>query len=76
MPYTLRSVMQRNKQHYIKPDGSVDPHWADEGSAWAIQEYYGSKGSLLDFTEDDFAAANEEGWSRCLVEDLCEEDNE
>lgn len=60
---TLRDVIARNKQTYIAPDGSVDRLWAEEGCAWSIQDYHSMKGSLLDFTRDDFKVAAEEGWS-------------
>lgn len=69
--FTLRNTIAKYKEDYTLPDGSVKQLWADEGSAWAIQDYYGSRGSLLDFTEDDWAAAAEEGWSKEEVATLC-----
>ena len=72
--YILRSILERSKSSYLREDNTIDPLWYDEGSAWAIQDYYGGIGSLQDFTEDDWAAAEEEGWPRGLVEELCKED--
>lgn len=69
--FSLRSTIAKYKEDYTLPDGSVKQLWADEGCAWAIQDYYGSRGSLLDFTEDDWAAAAEEGWSKEEVATLC-----
>lgn len=73
---SLRELLSKEKQQYLDEYGKIDWQWTDEGSAWIIQDYYGSKGSLLDFTEDDFTAAAEEGWSRELVKSLCEEEDE
>lgn len=73
---TLRDWIAEEKQWYSKKYGGIDWHWTSEGSAWAIQDYCSSIGSLLDFTEDDFAAAAEEGWRRDEVRRLCEEDDE
>lgn len=73
---SLRELLAKEKQQYLDKYGKIDWQWTDEGSAWVIQDYYGSKGSLLDFTKDDFVAAAEEGWSRELVAWLCKEENE
>lgn len=73
---SLRNLMDRNKKNYQKADGTVNPLWFDEGSAWTIQDYYGIVGSLEDFSADDWAAANEAGWTKLLVEILCEEDEQ
>lgn len=72
---TLRSFIAKTKADYTLPDGSVKQLWADEGCAWAIQDYYSSRGSLLDFTDDDWAAAAEEGWSKEEVALLCLEND-
>lgn len=72
---TLREFLAEEKQKYLDEYGKIDWQRTDEGSAWTIQNYYGSVGSLLDFTEDDFAAAAEEGWLRELVECLCGEED-
>lgn len=69
--FTLRNTIAKYKEDYTLPDGSTKQLWADEGCAWAIQDYYSSLGSLLDFTEDDWAAAAEEGWSKEEVATLC-----
>lgn len=71
---SLRGLLAKEKQQYLDEYGKIDWQWTDEGSAWVIQDYYGCKGSLLDFTEDDFTAAAEEGWSHDEVRKLCEED--
>ena len=69
--FTLRNTIAKHKEDYTLPDGSTKQLWVDEGCAWAIQDYYGSRGTLLDFTEDDWAAAAEEGWSKEEVATLC-----
>lgn len=69
--FTLRNVIARNKQNYMNPDGTIKSGWEEEGCAWAIQDYYSSRGSLMDFSEDDWAAAAEQGWTKEEVGLLC-----
>lgn len=73
---SLRELFAEEKQQHLDKYGKIDWQWTDEGSAWVIQDYYGGKGSLLNFTEDDFTAAADEGWSRELVAQLCKEEGE
>lgn len=42
--------------------------WLDEDLPWAIQDYHGSVGSVMDFTPDDWLACKENGW---LLYDVC-----
>ena len=50
----------------------ITKYWNDEGIVWAVQEYYGSKGS---FTEDDISTIdNLFGYYAHDIITLCEED--
>lgn len=56
--------------------GELSPRWENGGSADAILEYCGYVGSVENFSDDDFAAALEENWTRGLIEDLCDGGND
>ena len=70
---SLRDLLAHKKQSYMTQDGSVDPIWNEEGLVWAIQEYHGSVGSLIDFTRDDFETATEVGWNLSRLGGLFDE---
>ena len=74
MRVCLRNVIETDKAWYKQKYGELNWHWYDEGLVWAVQDYHSCKGSVLDFMEDDWLAAEENGLSRPEVEDLCEEE--
>lgn len=71
---TLRKKIEDTKAEYIKRYGKLDWKFTDEGLPWAIQDYHGSKGSVMDFTEDDWAVCKENGWTLDEVCKLCDEE--
>lgn len=71
--FTLRKKIEDTKAEYMERYGKLDWHYADEGLPWAIQDYHGSKGSVMDFTEDDWLACKENGWMLNEVCCLCDE---
>lgn len=74
LKFCLRNVIEEHKAWYLKRYKQLDWHWYDEGLIWAVQDYHSCKGSVLDFTEDDWLAAEENGLDRNEVELLCEEE--
>jgi len=70
--FTLRNKISEAKASYVDPDGSMNQYWRSEGLPWAIQDYHSSVGSILDFTGDDIAALNENGWTLMEAYELCE----
>jgi len=72
--FTLRNQIEENKTWYEKKYGKLDWQWTDEGLPYTIQDYHSCKGSVLDFTDDDWAVAAEHGWSREEIEMLCRDE--
>ena len=73
--YTLRSTIDRNKQFYLEHYGKLDAQWTDEGLIWSIIDYYACKGSVEDFTEDDWKVIKECGLNKEHVIQLFNDDN-
>lgn len=74
MENSLRKKIEGTKAEYIRRYGKLDWKFTDEGLPWAIQDYHGSKGSVMDFTEDDWRACKESGWTLDEVCKLCDEE--
>ena len=74
LKFCLRNKIEESKVWYLKRYGKLDWRWYDEGLVWVVQDYHSCKGSILDFTEDDWLTARENGLSRSEVEYLCEEE--
>lgn len=70
---SLREEIRREKAWYLNHYGALDWHWYDEGLPYTIQDYHSHVGSVVDFTADDFAAAEENGWGQDDVAILCDE---
>lgn len=70
--FTLRNKITKLKADYHEK-GGLDEHW-NEALAWEVQDYYGSKGSVLDFTEDDWCVCKENDLSLSEVLSLCDEE--
>lgn len=73
MAFTLRNQIEESKATYTEEHGKLDWQWYDEELPWTIQDYESSVG-LEDFTDDDWAAAEENGLNRAQVEYLCSND--
>ena len=71
--FTLRNKIEESKAMYLERRGKLDWQWTDEGLPYAITDYHSCAGSVLDFTEDDWQAAEENGFSRSDVIALCED---
>lgn len=71
---TLRDKIEETKAEYLRRYGKLDWKFTDEGLPWAIQDYHGSKGSVMDFSEDDWLACKENGWTLDEVCKLCDEE--
>jgi len=71
--FTLRNKIERAKAEYQEHYGELDWHWKDEGLLYAIQDYHSSKGSVMDFTEDDWQVCKEYGFTLDEVCVLCNE---
>lgn len=71
---TLRDKIEDTKAEYLRRYGKLDWKFTDEGLPWAIQDYHGSKGSVMDFTEDDWLVCKENGWTLDEVCKLCDEE--
>lgn len=69
---TLRNELAKSQQWHREHYGVLGWQWTDEGIPYAILDYHSGVGSTFDFTDDDWAAAEECGWSREEVEELCE----
>ena len=65
---TLRKKIEDTKAEYTKRYGRLDWRYTDEGLPWAIQDYHGSVGSVMDFTENDWLACKENGWT---LDEVC-----
>lgn len=71
--FNLRDRIEEQKKFYIDENGNLTKYWIDEGVPWAIQDYHSSRGSVMDFTENDWRACKDYGWSIHNVCDLCGE---
>jgi hypothetical protein len=71
---TLRAKVEENKAQYLERYGELNWQWVDEGLPNTIMDYHGSIGSVLDFTEDDWRACKENGWTLDEVLTLCDEE--
>lgn len=70
--FSLRKKIAEEKADFHKKGGR-DEYWS-ETLAWALQDYHGSKGSVLDFTEDDWLTCRENGLTLYEVLELCDEE--
>lgn len=68
--FTLRSTIERNQKFYLDRYGQSNGQWTDEWLAWAIQDYHSCKGSLEDFTDDDWKVIEENGLTKEKVKEL------
>lgn len=68
MDNTLRKKMDQAQAEYQERYGKLDWKWTDEGLPYTIQDYHGSRGSVMDFTEDDWLVCRESGYS---IEEVC-----
>jgi hypothetical protein len=71
--FTLRNKIEESKAMYLERRGKLDWQWTDEGLPYAIMDYHSCVGSVLDFTDDDWQVAEENGFSREEVITLCED---
>ena len=69
----LREKISQAKAEYLERYGVLDWKWIDEGLPYTILDYHGSRGSLMDFTEDDWLVCKENGWTLDEVCKLCDE---
>ena len=67
---TLRKKIEDTKADHLRRYGELNWKYTDEGLPYAIQDYHGSVGSVLDFTEDDWLACKENGWTMNEVLEL------
>lgn len=74
--YTLRSTIERNKQFYLDHYGKLDAQWTDEGLIGAIQDYYACKGSLEEFTDDDWKVVKENDLTKDKVIEFCKSEDD
>lgn len=71
--YTLRNKIEESRRWYMEKSKRLGWQWTDEGLPYAIMDYHSCVGSILDFTDDDWQAAEENGFSREEVITLCED---
>lgn len=69
----LRDKIAETKAEYQRRYGKLDWKFTDEGLPWAIQDYHGSVGSVMGFTENDWLACKENGWTLEAICQLCDE---
>lgn len=69
---TLKTTIEKNRQWYLERRGRLDWQWEDEGLVWAIQDYHSCKGSLENFTDDDWKTVEENGLTKEEVKQFCE----
>lgn len=74
LKFCLRNKIEESKAFYLQQYGKLDWRWHDEGLIWAIQDYHSCKGSVLNFTEDDWWVVAENGLTRADIEYYCEEE--
>lgn len=72
--FTLRKKIEEAKAEYMERYGELNWQYTDEGLPYAIQDYHGSVGSVMDFTADDWLACKENGWMLNEVCKLCGEE--
>ncbi len=65
---TLRSKIEEAKAEYQERYGKLSWQWEDEGLPYTIHDYHSGVGSVMDFTEDDWRACKENGWT---LDDVC-----
>ena len=63
--FTLRNKIAEAKAEFHEKGGR-DEYWS-ETLAWTLQDYHGSMGSVLDFTEDDCRDCKENDLTLCEV---------
>lgn len=71
--FALRKKIEDTKAEYIEHYGELGWQYTDEGLPYAIQDYHGCVGSVMDFTADDWLACKENGWTLDEVCRLCDE---
>ena len=71
--YTLRNKIEDSRRWYMEKYKRLGWQWKDEGLPYAIMDYHSCVGSVLDFTDDDWQVAEENGFSRDEVITLCED---
>lgn len=71
--FTLRNKIEEAKAEYQKRYNNPDWRWTSEGMSYVIQDYHSSKGSVMDFIEDDWKVCKEYGWMLDEVCMLCNE---
>jgi len=71
--FTLRNKVFEAQTEYEKKYGVLDYHWSVEGAVWTLQDYHSSKGSVLDFTEDDWRCCKENDFTLYEVLEFCNE---
>lgn len=71
--YTLRNKIEEIRRWYMEKYKRLGWQWTDEGLPYAIMDYHSCVGSVLDFTDDDWQVAEENGFSRDEVITLCED---
>lgn len=71
--YTLRNKIEESRRWYMEKYKRLGWQWTDEGLPHAIMDYHSCVGSVLDFTDDDWQVAEENGFSRDEVITLCED---
>lgn len=71
--YTLRNKIEESRRWYMEKYKRLGWQWTDEGLPYAIMNYHSCVGSVLDFTDDDWQVAEENGFSRDEVITLCED---
>lgn len=69
--FTLRNKINEAKAEFLSKGGRLE-YWS-ETLAWTLQDYHGSKGSVLDFTEDDWLVCRDNGLTLYEVLELCNE---
>ena len=67
--FTLRSTIERNKKFYLDRYGKLDWQWTDE-------DYHSCKGSIEDFTDDDWKVVEENGLTKEQVVEFCESEDD
>lgn len=70
--FTLRNKINEAKAEFL-PKGGRPEYWS-ETLAWTVQDYHGSKGSVLDFAEDDWRVCKENDLALGEVLSLCDEE--
>lgn len=69
--FTLRDKIAEQREDYERRN--TMKYWEDEGIPFAIMDYSSSKGSVMEFSEDDWRVCKDCGFSIHDVCDLCGE---